>query len=117
MSTTAAPVKPNDSTTQPGQATQTLPPKQQQAEQAQKPQSAPVQQVKPTLTNVETIKEKWKQIRTAAKARWVKLSEDELTKTDGDEQKLTNLVKNRYVISQDDANKQVKSFLAKNSSK
>lgn len=42
-----------------------------------------------------------------------KLTEDELRKSDGHEQKLVGLVQERYAISRDEADKQVKGFLEK----
>lgn len=56
----------------------------------------------------------WKANIGAAKLAWDKLTEDELTKSEGQAAKLSGLVKGRYAVSQDEADKQVKAFLDKN---
>ncbi|AVY95252.1 MULTISPECIES: CsbD family protein [Microvirgula] len=59
------------------------------------------------------IKSKWEQHVGTARTTWDKLTEDELRKSDGHEQKLVGLVQERYAISRDEADKQVKGFLEK----
>jgi uncharacterized protein YjbJ (UPF0337 family) len=59
------------------------------------------------------IKGKWQQQIGAAKIMWGKLSEDELLKAEGHEQKLTGLIKERYAISHAEAEKQVREFMKK----
>ena len=88
-------------------------------------QAAPVQKAQPTDTpakpaaGVKTVqvppvmagKGKWPQQVKAAKNQWGKLSEAEILKSDGDAQQLSGLVQQRYAITRDVADKQVKSFL------
>ena len=56
---------------------------------------------------------RWELQISAAKVAWNKLTETELIKSEGQEQKLSGLVKERYAVSHDEANKQVKAFLQK----
>ena len=58
-------------------------------------------------------KGKWPQQVKAAKTQWGKLSEAEILKSDGNPQQLSGLVQQRYAITRDVADKQVKSFLDK----
>ena len=66
-----------------------------------------------SLPSVDEVKGKWKQQVGAAKIAWGKLTEDELLKLEGHEQKLAGLVQERYAITRDEADKQVKSFFEK----
>jgi len=68
------------------------------------------------LPSADEIKGKWQQQVGAAKIAWGKLTEDELLKLEGHEQKLAGLVQERYAISRDEADKQVRSFFEKHSS-
>jgi uncharacterized protein YjbJ (UPF0337 family) len=65
---------------------------------------------KPVLPSVDEIKGKWKQHVGAAKIAWGKLTEDELLKLEGHQDRLAGLVQARYAISRDEADRQVKSF-------
>ena len=71
------------------------------------------QQQQQSLPSVDEIKGKWKQQVGAAKIAWGKLTEDELLRSEGHEQKLAGLVQERYAITRDEADKQIKSFFAK----
>jgi len=66
-----------------------------------------------SLPNMDEMKGKWKQHVGAAKIAWGNLTEDELLKSEGRRQKLAGLVQERYGISRDEADEQVKGFLAK----
>ena len=66
-----------------------------------------------SIPSVDEMKGKWKQQVGAAKIAWGKLTEDELLKLEGHEQKLAGLVQERYAITRDEADKQVKSFFEK----
>lgn len=68
---------------------------------------------KPILPSVDEIKGKWKQHVGAAKIAWGKLTEDELLKLEGHQDRLTGLVQERYAVSRDEADRQVKGFFAK----
>jgi len=65
------------------------------------------------MTSVDELNGKWKQQVGAAKIAWGKLTEDELLKVEGRQEKLAGLVQERYAITRDEADKQVKSFFEK----
>lgn len=60
------------------------------------------------------IKGEWKQQVGAAKIAWGNLTDDELLKVEGQEQKLAGLIQERYAITRNEALAQVKAFFAKN---
>lgn len=66
-----------------------------------------------SLPSADEIKGKWKQQIGSAKMAWGKLTEDELLKSEGHEQKLAGLIQERYAITRDEADKQIKSFIEK----
>lgn len=72
------------------------------------------QQQQQALPSSGELKGRWKQHVGAAKIAWGKLTEDELLKAEGHEQKLAGLIQERYAISREEAEKQVKTFLEKN---
>lgn len=63
--------------------------------------------------SVTEAKGLWKQYVGAAKVVWGKLTDDELMQVEGEAQKLTGLVQERYAITRDEAHKQVNEFFAK----
>lgn len=56
------------------------------------------------------MKTKWKLQIVAARIAWARLTVDELSKLEGDPQKLALLIQERYVITPDEAEKRVKRF-------
>lgn len=66
-----------------------------------------------SLPSADELKGKWKQQVGAAKIAWGKLTEDELLESEGREEKLTGLIQERYAITRDEADKQVKDFIKK----
>lgn len=58
----------------------------------------------------EIIQKNWRKLAGLALIAWDELTLDELIKSEGDEQKLTNLVQQRYDMPREDASKQVISF-------
>ena len=48
-----------------------------------------------------------------AKAAWGKLTDDELMEAEGDAEKLTGLIQERYAINREEAESQVKALLEK----
>lgn len=67
-----------------------------------------------SLPSVDALKGQWKQQVGAAKIAWGKLTEDELLRLEGHQEKLAGLVQERYAVTRDEADKQVKSFFEKN---
>lgn len=66
------------------------------------------------MPSVDEVKGKWKQQIGAAKIAWGKLTDDELLQLEGQQQKLAGLVQERYAITRDEAERQVKEFFDKN---
>jgi uncharacterized protein YjbJ (UPF0337 family) len=66
-----------------------------------------------SLLNADQMQAKWKQQVGSAKIAWGKLTEDELLKSEGHAQRLAGLVQERYAVTRDEADRQVKSFLEK----
>lgn len=64
-------------------------------------------------STTEDIKTLWKQQITTAKNAWTKLTEDELQAIEGHTHKLIDLIQARYVLTREEANKQVKNFFDK----
>lgn len=62
------------------------------------------------MPSTDELKGKWKQQVGAAKVAWGKLTEDELLKSEGEAQKLAGLVQERYAVSREEAEKQIKKF-------
>jgi uncharacterized protein YjbJ (UPF0337 family) len=65
------------------------------------------------IPSVDELKGKWQQQVGTAKIAWGKLTEDELLKSEGHDQKLAGLIQERYAITRDEAEKQVKEFFDK----
>ncbi len=64
------------------------------------------------LASGDQMKAKWHQYLGDAKATWGKLTDDEFLELEGNTQKLAGLVEERYAISKEAAQKQVKKFVA-----
>ncbi|WP_137972079.1 general stress protein CsbD [Pseudomonas sp. F(2018)] len=58
----------------------------------------------------EIIRKNWRQLAGLARVAWDELTLDELIRTQGDAQQLTDLVQRRYDMPREDAQKQVMSF-------
>jgi uncharacterized protein YjbJ (UPF0337 family) len=62
------------------------------------------------LPSVDELKGKWREQMGAAKVAWGELTDDELLKVEGHEEKLAGLIEQRYAISREEAETQVKHF-------
>lgn len=63
--------------------------------------------------SADELKGKWKRSVGAAKAAWGRLTDDELTEIEGEEEKLSGLIQERYAITREEAKEQVKDFFDK----
>jgi uncharacterized protein YjbJ (UPF0337 family) len=79
-----------------------------QADSKQQATKTQQQQASPTADRLEG---KWDQFVGAAKSTWGKLTDDEILQSEGNSQKLAGLVQERYALSRDIADTQVKKFL------
>lgn len=57
---------------------------------------------------------KWKQLRGKAKEQWGELTDDDLDKVEGQLDQLIGVIMEKYELTYDKAEKEVKAFLSKN---
>lgn len=57
--------------------------------------------------NEDTLKGKWKQFKGKAKNQWGKLTDDDLTRVEGNTEALVGVLQERYGMARDEAKKQV----------
>lgn len=60
--------------------------------------------------NEDRIQGQWKQLSGKMKAKWGKLTDDDLQAAEGNAEYLTGKVQERYGIARDEAEKQVEDF-------
>lgn len=60
--------------------------------------------------NNDTMKGQWKQLGGKIKARWGKLTDDDLQVADGNTDYLVGKIQERYGIAKDEAQRQVDEF-------
>ncbi|MCC5834865.1 MAG: CsbD family protein [Opitutales bacterium] len=63
--------------------------------------------------NTDIIKGKWKQLKGSAQKTWGKLTEDDLSQIEGEEERLVGVVQERYGLTREAAKKQVDEWLSK----
>lgn len=61
--------------------------------------------------NSDTLKGQWKQVMGRAKESWGKLTDDELLRVEGNAQRLSGLVQERYGVTREEAEDQVRRFV------
>lgn len=66
--------------------------------------------------NGDVVKGKWKQLRGEMKRLWGKLTDDELDQIEGNREKLEGLIQQRYGMSREQANDEVRSFFERHPS-
>jgi uncharacterized protein YjbJ (UPF0337 family) len=64
--------------------------------------------------NKDTLEGQWKQLSGKAKAVWGDLTDDELTRINGDAQQLAGLIQERYGRTREEAEREVKDFFDRN---
>jgi uncharacterized protein YjbJ (UPF0337 family) len=64
-----------------------------------------------TGINKDVIAGNWKQFTGKAKEKWGKLTNDELTRSEGRAQQLAGLVQERYGKTREEAEREVNAFL------
>lgn len=60
--------------------------------------------------NWDQVKGNWKQFKGNARTQWGKLTDDELDQINGQREVLVGKIQERYGISKEEADKQVKDF-------
>jgi uncharacterized protein YjbJ (UPF0337 family) len=63
--------------------------------------------------NWDRIKGQWKEVRGEAKRQWGKLTDDDLTRIEGDRDKLVGAVQEQYGRSKDEAEREVDEWQAR----
>ncbi|NYT59551.1 CsbD family protein [Alcaligenaceae bacterium] len=64
--------------------------------------------------NKDIVEGQWKQLAGKAKVAWGELTDDELTKVEGNADRLTGLVQERYGKTREEAEREVKKFFDDN---
>jgi uncharacterized protein YjbJ (UPF0337 family) len=62
------------------------------------------------IMNEDIIKGRWKQIKGSIKQQWGQLTDDDLTRLEGDRDYLLGKVQERYGISKEKAEEQIREF-------
>ena len=62
--------------------------------------------------NWEQIKGNWNQMKGEVRSTWGELTDDDLLKVAGDKDKLIGIIQQRYGISKEEAERQVKKALS-----
>jgi uncharacterized protein YjbJ (UPF0337 family) len=60
--------------------------------------------------NEDKIKGQWKQLAGKLRARWGKLTDDDLEVAEGNSEYLAGRIQERYGVAKDEAQKQIKEF-------
>jgi uncharacterized protein YjbJ (UPF0337 family) len=60
--------------------------------------------------NWDQIKGQWKQVKGTAQEKWGDLTDDDLTRIDGQREQLIGRIQERYGIAREEAEKQVAEF-------
>ena len=64
--------------------------------------------------NRDVLAGKWKQLAGKAKAAWGQLTDDELTRTEGNAERLAGLIQERYGKTKEEAQREVRDFFERN---
>ena len=62
--------------------------------------------------NQDIIQGKWTQIKGSIKAKWAKLTDDDLSRAEGNHQYLVGKLQERYGYEKDKAEKEIDAFLS-----
>ncbi|GBH23499.1 CsbD family protein [Burkholderia vietnamiensis] len=62
------------------------------------------------MMNEDKIKGQWKQLTGKVKAKWGKLTDDDLAVAEGNRDYLVGKIQGRYGIARDEAERQLKDF-------
>jgi uncharacterized protein YjbJ (UPF0337 family) len=63
--------------------------------------------------NRDTLKGQWKQLRGDIKAQWGKLTDDEVTRVEGDFDQLVGRIQERYGYAREQAEQELNDFLSR----
>ena len=60
--------------------------------------------------NSDQVKGNWNQMKGEIKAKWGDLTDDELTRIDGEKDKLVGIIQEKYGLTKEEAERQVDSM-------
>jgi uncharacterized protein YjbJ (UPF0337 family) len=63
--------------------------------------------------NKEQLKGEWNQLKGKVKQQWGKLTDDDLTRAEGDQDELIGCIQKRYGIAKEEAERQFRDFAQK----
>jgi uncharacterized protein YjbJ (UPF0337 family) len=61
----------------------------------------------------DVLKGKWKEIKGGVKAKWGKLTDDDITQVEGNKEKLLGLLQQRYGYAKDKAEQEYSDFMSR----
>jgi uncharacterized protein YjbJ (UPF0337 family) len=64
-----------------------------------------------TMLNTDILKGKWKEIKGDIKAKWGKLTDDDLTEIEGNQEKLVGILQKKYGYAKEEAEREYKNFM------
>lgn len=63
--------------------------------------------------NADVLKGKWKELKGGVKEKWGKLTDDDLTQIEGNEDKLIGLLQKKYGYSKEKAKEEYEHFMGR----
>ncbi len=63
------------------------------------------------MVNIDILKGKWKEIKGDIKAKWGKLTDDDLKEISGNQEKLVGILQKRYGYGKEEAEKEYTDFM------
>jgi uncharacterized protein YjbJ (UPF0337 family) len=69
------------------------------------------------MLNADVLKGKWKEIKGDVKAKWGKLTDDDMTEIEGNQEKLVGILQKRYGYGKEEAEREYDSFISSHGKK
>ena len=63
------------------------------------------------MLNTDILKGKWKEIKGDVKAKWGKLTDDDLTEIEGNQEKLVGILQKKYGYGKEEAEREYNEFV------
>ena len=64
------------------------------------------------MLNTDILKGKWKEIKGDVKAKWGKLTDDDLTEIEGNQEKLVGILQKKYGYGKEEAEREYNEFIS-----
>lgn len=65
------------------------------------------------MFNADILKGKWKEIKGDIKAKWGKLTDDDLAEVEGNQKKLVGILQKKYGYGKEDAEREYQDFMSR----